>query len=116
MTVWRTNPVSEEPEIVLSSWSVRELPDGDRHFVGYNFADGGEGRVSSKILEFDPKTLKGKTRSGRVYQLDRHTAGFNTDAEYVWNRWKAINKIKIFEDVTEKVLEEIKNATITTEN
>ena len=116
MPIWRTNPVKEEPEILLSSWSVRELSNGDRHFVGYNFADGGEGRVSSKILEFDPQTLKGKTRSGRVYQLDRYSQGYNADAEYVWNRWKAINKVEAFEDVTEKVLEEIKDATNTTKN
>lgn len=116
MPIWRTNPVKEEPEILLNSWSVRELSSGDRHFVGYNHAHGGEGRVSSKILEFDPETLKGKTRSGRIYQLDRYTAGYNADAEHVWNRWQAINKIETSEDITEKILEEIKDATNTTKN
>ena len=104
MSVWKTVPVDDEPEIILGSWSVRELPDGDRHFVGYNHAHGGEGRVSSKILEFDPESLKGRTRSGRVYQLEQHGAGINLDAEYVWNQWKIINKVEEYTDVTSLML------------
>ena len=46
MPVWKTTQVDDEPEIILGSWSVRELPDGDRHFVGYTNAHGGEGRVA----------------------------------------------------------------------
>ena len=104
MPVWKTTPVDDEPEIILGSWSVRELPDGDRHFVGYNYSHGGEGRVSSQILEFDPETLKGRTRSGRVYQLEQHGAGINLDAEYVWNQWKVINRVEDYKDITEEFL------------
>ena len=103
MTVWRTNPVDEEPEIVLRNWSVREIHDGDRHFVGYHDA-GFEGRVSSKILEFDSETMKGKTRSGRVYQLEGES-GFHGDAEYVWEVWSSVNKVYAsYKDVSEEIL------------
>jgi hypothetical protein len=101
MNIWRTRAVNDEPQIVLTHWSVRELPDGDRHFVGYNISYP-EGRVSSKILEFDPETMRGKTRSGRVYQLDGKP-GYHGDAEYVWGAWKRINKVESYQDVTEEI-------------
>lgn len=103
MGVWRTIPVKEDPEIILSQWSVKEVQNGDRHFVGYNDA-GREGRVSSKILEFDNKTMKGKTRSGRIYQL-RGEPGSNEDAEYVWGIWARINKVESVKDVSEEIME-----------
>ena len=106
MPVWRTIPVDEEPQIVLRNWSVREIHDGDRHFVGYHDA-GFEGRVSSKILEFDPAKGRGKTRSGRVYQLEGEP-GYHADAEYVWGIWSAINQVKDanYKDVTQEILRE----------
>jgi len=103
MGVWRTIPVKEDPEIILSQWSVREIQNGDRHFVGYN-DEGREGRVSSKILEFDNKTMKGKTRSGRIYQLRGEPGpGMNEDAEYVWGAWARINKVESFKDISEEI-------------
>lgn len=102
MPIWLTTPVSETPEIVLRSWSIRELPDGDRHFVGFNVTEL-EARVSSKIIEFDPVNKRGKTRSGRVYQLEPNQ-GMNHDAEYVWNRWLEMHKIDSWTDVSEKAL------------
>ena len=98
--LWRTTSVSETPEIVLRRWTIRELDNGDRHFVGYNVTEG-EGRVSSKIVEFDPKTMRGKTRSGRVYQLDGESS-INIDAEYVWNGWCAMYRIESWKDVSEE--------------
>lgn len=104
MPVWRTIPVETEPQINLEYWTIRELPNGDRHFTGYNFY-GREGRVSSKILEFDPQNKRGKTSSGRVYQLDGNT-GNHPDAEYVWNIWKEVNSADEYEDVSDSALQE----------
>jgi hypothetical protein len=94
--IWGTAPVNEEPEIRLSSWSIRELSDGDRHFVGYG---DGEGRVSSKIITYDHETKRGVTRSGRVYELVGNP-GVNNDAEYVWACWCVINEIHEWNDIS----------------
>jgi tricorn protease-like protein len=89
MPLWNVANVQDNPSVRLSSWTIRELPDGNRHFVGYN-ARHFEGRASTKIVEFDFVKMRGRTNSGRVYQLDG-PAGMNSDAEYVWSAWCRIN-------------------------
>ena len=104
MPVWRTQPVEEQGSLTLRSWKIVELPDGDRHLVGYcveNF----EGRVSSVIKTFDPQALRAVTGTGRVYTL-RGRPGVNADAEYVWNRWLGLNAQSVWTDVTESVWDE----------
>lgn len=101
MSVWLTIPVTRQPSLTLRNWSVYQLPDGKRHFVGYcieNF----EGRVSSEIKAFDPNTLRGTTATGRVYQL-QGSPGLNSDAQYVWNAWARINRIDSWTDCTDAV-------------
>jgi hypothetical protein len=93
MAIWTTRPVDEIPEIQLINWDVRELPDGDRHFVGWNIVEM-EGRVSSKIVTFDQRYMTGVTQSGRVYQLLR-APGTDSDAEYVWQAWCRINGVEL---------------------
>lgn len=105
MAIWRTVPVENDPKIGLSNWRVFAVPSPngeeiDHHFNGYNIYYGsGEGRVSSKIVEFDQEQMVGTTRSGRKYQL-LASPGFNLDADYVFQRWLDINKVNE-EDVTD---------------
>lgn len=104
--VWAAAPVSERPGIVLTDWHVFEvqLPSRGartRHFAGYNITDR-EGRASSAIVAFDAETGRGRTCSGRVYEL-RGAAGFNGDGEYVWHRWLSINSAKDVVDVTAEI-------------
>lgn len=89
MSIWKPASIEDQPEVILTHWSVRELPNGDRHFSGYE-SEYQQGRASSKIVEFDVKQMKGKTRSGRVYFL-KGPPGAHPDGEYVWNRWLHIN-------------------------
>jgi hypothetical protein len=56
MSIWVIAPVTDEPEAVLTLWCIFETDKDTRHFVGY---DGRSSRVSSFIVEFDPKTRKG---------------------------------------------------------
>lgn len=100
MSVHRVPPVACESETVLSRYRVFKLPEGTRHFCGYVAADR-EGRVSSQIMDWDPVTRVGTTRRGRRYRLDGEP-GFDPDAEYVWARWKRINEVTDFKDVTEE--------------
>lgn len=107
MTIWKATPISNTPEINLNSWRIFEVsselwPKVTRHFVGYNSTNQ-EGRVSSEIITFDPAEARGVTNSGRVYQL-RGRPGLNSDAEYVWNFWKSINKITQVTDVTNEIV------------
>lgn len=113
--IWRTRPVTEEPNLRLRAWSIRRVKkDGHCHFVGYNDAFQ-EGRVSSHIVEFDPERLRGVTRSGRVYQLSPGMAGTNGDAEYVWSRWCAINGVTNDEEGWEFVdIDQVKTTNDTT--
>jgi len=97
--IWTTVPVTEQPELTLEYWSVRQLPDGGRHFVGW-CVENAEGRVSSSIMEFDAQTLRGRTASGRVYQL-AGPPGRDPDAEYAWRRWTEINEELTWSDVTD---------------
>lgn len=100
MSVWSSTPVSLVPEIELLSWSVRQLPEGDRHLVGYNGTEM-EGRVSSKVLGFDLSTKIAITASGRAYKLIGES-GSDPDAEHVWAVWKRVNKVTTFTDVTDE--------------
>lgn len=102
--IWPTRPVEDEPVIALHSWNVFCVPspngeEADHHFNGYSggpsssyFGGGGEGRVSSKIIEFNQEKMIGTTRSGRKYQLIG-PPGFNGDAQYVYHRWLGINNV-----------------------
>lgn len=108
MPVWTTIPVTDQPELTLDGWSIFELPDGDCHFVGWAI-ENREGRVSSRIDEFDVKTMCGVTSTGRVYKL-QGIPGINSDAEYTWNRWRRINDVDTFVDVSRTVWSEHKNA------
>lgn len=97
--VWATSSVSETPEITLTNWAVLELPDGDRHFAGFNVTEY-EGRASSKIVTFDKDTMRGVTRTGRVYELYGRP-GLSGDGLYTWNRWCSLNNIVEFKNMSE---------------
>jgi hypothetical protein len=90
-----TTPVSDEPGIRLTQWSIKEcgFPDGTRarHLVGFDIVNH-EGRVSSEIVEFDNVKMHVITSTGRVYALVG-PAGRNKDADYVWDKWKQIYQV-----------------------
>lgn len=104
--LWATAPVTEQPELTLTAWTVRMLPSGERHFVGW-CSENCEGRVSSAVVEFDATTKCGRTSTGRVYQLSGRP-GRDRDAEYVWQRWLRINDETDWTDVTEEVSGELR--------
>lgn len=90
--VWAAAPVSIIPEKWLDSWSIIKVikvaaypEEFGFHFVGRN-AEECNGAVSSKIEQFDPVTMTGVTRSGRVYRL-MGLPGFDPDASYVLGHW-----------------------------
>ena len=87
MPIWRLPPSDDAPDVTLSSWRILEIDEGTRHFVGVDVLDF-TGRVSSAITTFDRATLRGRTQSGRVYQLVGQD-GWSLDSEYVWKQWDA---------------------------
>ncbi|KVK93974.1 hypothetical protein WJ47_00160 [Burkholderia ubonensis] len=102
MPIWRIAPVIDEPEVSLSRWKILETADGIRHFVGADSRDR-TGRVSSEVVTFDPRSLRGETRSGRIYQLIGEP-GRSDNADYVWKRWCELNSVTAFVDVTKQLL------------
>lgn len=101
MNVWTIADVAEEPEVTLTNWQVLELPNGDRHLVGYAL-ESRRGRVSSCIETFDRLSLRAVTSSGRTYQLRGHP-GIDRDGEYVWRLWARLNQAPQFSDVSAEV-------------
>lgn len=105
MSIFGVASVHEEPEESIIHWSVHEASysnssDKTHHLVGY-IARQRLGRVSSAIQVFDREKMLIKTRSGRVYHL-KGQPGFNSDADYVWSHWKAINAVKNDVNVTDQ--------------
>jgi hypothetical protein len=98
MPVWRTAPVSDEPEIALVQWTVFETDNGQRHLVGAR-QDGLGGRVSSAVVELNVAARTGVTRSGRKYLLVG-APGFHLDAAYVWDAWMRLNEVVSARNVT----------------
>ncbi|ABO53188.1 hypothetical protein KTE13_20345 [Burkholderia multivorans] len=102
MPLWNTAPVASQPEVSIASWRVLEIDAGTRHFVGTDERDL-SGRVSSAIIEFDHTTLRGRTLSGRIYQLVGKP-GQSANADYVWQSWCSVNEVKSFSDVTKQLI------------
>ncbi|KAF1038624.1 MAG: hypothetical protein GAK33_01960 [Burkholderia lata] len=102
MAVWKIAPVSDEPGVSLIQWSILEIDDGTRHFVGADARDS-TGRVSSHVVTFDRLNLRGQTQSGRVYQLIGQP-GWSSNAEYVWECWCEVNSVASYTDVTQQLL------------
>ena len=100
-SVWSATPVAEQPEIDLQGWQVRQLPNGDRYFVGWNATER-EGRVNSKIVEFDAIAHQWRSASGRTYRL-RGRSGRNRDGSHVWGNRARVNGIGEFEDISQAV-------------
>lgn len=94
-------PVSVEPQKIIRQWSIRKDSEGYLYFVGYCEQERG-GVVSTAIQTFDRQTMRGVTRSGRVYSLIGET-GRNGDAEYVWGYWCQFNNVTEWTDVSEEV-------------
>lgn len=103
MPIWATSPVDEQPTLSLVRWQVFQLPNGDRHFVGYAL-ENAEGRVSTAVRDLDLRLLRGVTATGRVYCL-LGAPGIDGDGQYVWRRWLDINGLADCKDVTAEVWE-----------
>ncbi len=95
MAFHRIAPVSVEPSTRLTQWQIALVRDDQgkrtRHMVGWAEY---EGRVSSPITSFDPKTGVAFSLSGRRYQLSG-PSGRDRDADYVWERWKRATGVKM---------------------
>ncbi|MDE0854492.1 MAG: hypothetical protein OSA97_08710 [Nevskia sp.] len=91
-SVWRNAPVGDEPEIVLIDWTIEKDTAGNAYFVGTRPEDG-SGRLSTAIVELDLERRRGRTRSGRVYELIG-PAGYSANGEYVWSLYRVANGIQ----------------------
>jgi hypothetical protein len=89
-------------DVVLERWSIRETEGGARHFVGFSVMNH-EGRVSTRIVAFDPESRTGATESGSTYTLVGR-AGRDLDAEYVWRRAARAWNVKKWRDVTPELV------------
>lgn len=103
MSIWNVAGVEEHPEAELVRWGIMQLPDGSLHFTGH-CPEYREGRVSSRVEQFDHQTLRGVTRSGRVYQLLGEPR-YDSNASYVWNAWAHLNGVTESKDISKEIYE-----------
>ncbi len=102
MNIYLAAPVSEAPICFLEHWSIRRTGEGAMHFVGFN-VESCDGRVSTRIMELDVLRRVALTESGRRYVL-LGSAGYDSDAEYVW-RWVVSKRgIAGWTDVTAELI------------
>lgn len=98
--IWSIPSVSIFPERIIKDWWIVNIIKSEVygmepygfHFVGRDLIMGG-GAVSTKIVNFNPEKLAGKTNSGRVYQLEG-PPGWDTDAQYVLTNWARLNRVE----------------------
>lgn len=96
-----------EPIIVLSNWSVYDVPvrglsgDWTRHLVGFA-EDLDLPQVSSAIGEFDAEGGIGSAASGRTFRLVG-PAGRHPKSDGMWVRWKRLHQVHQERDVTNSV-------------
>jgi hypothetical protein len=100
-SVWNVAPVSEAPQFKRTRWQAMQVPNGDRHRVGWNVADR-NGRATTKVVDFEASTMRGRMASGRIYQLIG-PPGNSADATHTWRRWMELNRIEGFVDVSAEV-------------
>jgi hypothetical protein len=77
MTIWKSSPVEDMPEVPLLNWSIGETDSGTRLFVGYNVRRQ-QGRISTRIVSFNVRTRTGVEMSGRQYRLEGKAGWFRT--------------------------------------
>lgn len=93
----QTTPVVSQPEIILFDWALREIPGGERYFVGRQGS--GAGRVSSAVLCLVAEMMAGYTASGRRYRVVGPSR-LDGNGAYVWSRWCALHGIGETRDVS----------------
>jgi hypothetical protein len=91
MSVWNVAKIEDQPSVSLWNWTIKHTDKGD-YFVGTEGV--GSGRVSTRIVEFDPDKRVGRTASGRIYQLlGDEGEGYSSNGEYVWGHYKQVNNL-----------------------
>lgn len=90
-SVWRPASVNDEPEVQLCQWDIKKDTAGRCYFVGSR-VDDGTGRVSTAIVEFDAERHRGRTKSGRIYEMVG-PRGRSSNGEYLWSLYKIANGI-----------------------
>lgn len=100
MITWNVTPVGDNPEVVLRDWSIRQLNDGSRFVTGCQ--SNLETRVFGPVVEFDLKTMRGRTDLGRVFEITGED-GSNARVEAHWDFFCELKGIaaSIKVDVTE---------------
>ncbi|MFM0543709.1 hypothetical protein PQR29_03165 [Paraburkholderia strydomiana] len=73
-----------EPDVYLSRWRIFETDDGLKRLVGYDSVD--QGRVSSALVEFNPKASHVQTSDGLTYRL-LGEPGFFWEIIDTWDVW-----------------------------
>jgi hypothetical protein len=91
MSIWNVSKIDVQPSVSLWNWTIKHTDKGD-YFVGTEGCS--QGRVSTRIVDFDPEKNVGRTESGRIYQLlGDEGEGISSNGEYVWYHYKKINNL-----------------------
>lgn len=90
--------IRDEPLTTLVRWRVASTREGSHHFVGWA-CEARTGRVSSAVVSWDPVSMTGRTKSGRLYHLVGEP-GNDPDVRYTWELWLRCARTNEGPDVT----------------
>ncbi len=114
MQIWQIAPGEDGLQTTLRKWRLIEATYADsqnprtRHFVGRNVAHW-SGRVSSAVIELDIAAKRGRTQSGRVYQLEG-APGIDAEALAVCELWACVNAVAAWRDITDELFAEARKS------
>lgn len=96
--------VDEEPALTLTGWRAFRFPSGAIHLAGH-CEELFEGRASTAVVAGDAASNRVVTVSGRQYTLSGPPRRLDSDAAWVWGRFKRINSLEDSdeEDVSERL-------------
>jgi hypothetical protein len=96
--------VEEEPALTLSAWCAFRVPTGALHLAGH-CKELFEGRASTAVVAGDRASSSCTTASGRQYRLSGPPGRLDSDAAWVWEQFKRINRLAGEEVVSERLFD-----------
>jgi hypothetical protein len=101
MKIWEPTIIHEQPEIVLVDWRIYEIEtpgrSTHRRMVGREL--GQAWRISGPVVAFDFVAMKGRTKSGKIYQLRSQPEDGKANVHY-FSYWCMTNKVLRWSDVS----------------
>lgn len=96
--------VADEPALTLFRWRAFQAPSGAIHLTGH-CVELTEGRATTAVVAGDVTSRRCVTASGRQYVLQGSPDCLDSDAAWVWEQFKRINRVTDETDVSDRLFD-----------